>query len=565
MRYLLNHIQMKSCDTSTIERFKVPSEVLMERAALAVRDAAVEHFHPRKVLVLCGSGNNGGDGFAAARLLLIAGIKADVLFLGKHAHMTDQCRLEEMIFTNYGGVTLPDDADIHGYDLIIDALFGIGLSREILGRYADVINAVNRADTPVLSIDIPSGISADDGQIQGAAIKADVTVTFQYEKLGQKLFPGEDYCGKLIVADVGINPISASAFPTLSDFSAFSDSSAAEPVYTLEESDLSSLLPARHRDDNKGTHGKLLIAAGGSGMAGAAILAAKAAFRSGAGMVCVLTHPDNRLAIQTAVPEAIFAPWPDLENQSAQASLLSATAGSAPVGSACPGSASVGSVSKPAVHAQSAPTLSAEGLAVIDRWLSWCDALAVGPGLGTGGRSLALLTYLLRNYAGPVVIDADALNLMSRTPGLAPISSIPAIITPHPGEMKRLLSAGGLNEDLTVADIAARPIQVAASYSIRTGLITVLKGARTVVTDGSETMLNTLGNEGMATAGSGDSLTGIIGSLLAQRLAPIDAARAGVLLHALAGDKAAETLGTRSLRAGDLSEYMPQVLRSVSF
>ena len=188
MKVLLNSSEMKSCDVSTMMLYGIPSAVLMERAALAVRDAAVEHFHPENVLVLCGSGNNGGDGFAAARLLMDQGIRADVLFLGTHARMTEQCQLEE---------DLPDDASLSGYDLIIDALFGIGLSREVLGRYADLINAVNRSDTPVLSVDMPSGVSADSGQVLGTAIRADLTVTFQFEKLGQKLFPGAERCGVL--------------------------------------------------------------------------------------------------------------------------------------------------------------------------------------------------------------------------------------------------------------------------------------------------------------------------------------------------------------------------------
>ena len=198
MKVLLNSSEMKSCDVSTMMQYGIPSEVLMERAALAVRDAAVKHFHPENVLVLCGSGNNGGDGFAAARLLMDLVIRADVLFLGTHARMTEQCRQEEDIFQRCGGQVLPDDASLSGYDLIIDALFGIGLSREVLVRYADLINAVNRSDTPVLSVDMPSGVSADSGQILGTAIHADLTVTFQFEKLGQKLFPGAERCGKLI-------------------------------------------------------------------------------------------------------------------------------------------------------------------------------------------------------------------------------------------------------------------------------------------------------------------------------------------------------------------------------
>ena len=472
MKVLLNSSEMKSCDVSTMMLYGIPSAVLMERAA---------------------SGNNGGDGFAAARLLMDQGIRADVLFLGTHARMTEQCQLEEEIFRRCGGQVLPDDASLSGYDLIIDALFGIGLSREVLGRYADLINAVNRSDTPVLSVDMPSGVSADSGQVLGTAIRADLTVTFQFEKLGQKLFPGAERCGKLLVCDVGIRN------------------------YTLEEKDLPALLPRRHADDHKGDCGKLLIMSGNTGMAGAAILAAKSALRSGVGMVCVLSHPDNRLAIQTAVPEALFAPWPaDLSPDS-------------------------------------------EGRKLLARWLSWCDSAAAGPGLGTDAFSLKLLTVFLQNYKGPVVLDADALNLLAEHPELLPLKGlsdpvsdtatetdyggISAVITPHPGEMSRLTH-------LPVNEILADSIHTAR-----------LKGARTVVTDGIDTMLNTLGNEGMATAGSGDSLTGIIGALLAQGLEPFDAAQTGVLLHAMAGDKAAAALGTRSMSPRSAERY--SLLRQV--
>ncbi len=532
MKVLLNSSEMKSCDVSTMMQYGIPSEVLMERAALAVRDAAVKHFHPENVLVLCGSGNNGGDGFAAARLLMDLGIRADVLFLGTHARMTKQCQLEEDIFQRCGGQVLPDDASLSGYDLIIDALFGIGLSREVLGRYADLINAVNRSDTPVLSVDMPSGVSADSGQILGTAIHADLTVTFQFEKLGQKLFPGAERCGKLITCDVGIR----NSVPFHAGFQAASGCSNPDkgnaPAYTLEENDLPALLPRRHADDHKGDCGKLLIISGNTGMAGAAILAARSALRSGVGMVCVLSHPDNRLAVQTAVPEALFAPWPaDLSPDS-------------------------------------------DGRKLLARWLLWCDAAAVGPGLGTDASSLSILTAFLRNYRGSAVLDADALNLLAEHQKLlsperlsdsvsdtAPgtdFCDVSAVITPHPGEMSRLTHS-------PVNEILTDPVHVARSYSRKTGMTVVLKGARTVVTDGADTMLNTLGNEGMATAGSGDSLTGIIGSLLAQGLEPFDAAQAGVLLHAMAGDKAAEALGTRSMKAGDLADFLPEVLKGIRF
>ena len=379
---------------------------------------------------------------------------------------------------------------------------------------------------------MPSGVSADSGQVLGTAIRADLTVTFQFEKLGQKLFPGAELCGRLLTFDVGIrNPV-----PSHAGFSAASGGGNPDqensPVYTLEEKDLPALLPRRHADDHKGNCGKLLIISGDTGMAGAAILAAKAALRSGVGMVCVLSHPDNRLAIQTAVPEALFAPWPaDLSPDS-------------------------------------------DGRKLLARWISWCDAAAAGPGLGTDTFSLSLLTVFLQHCKGPVVLDADALNLLAEHPELLPLErlsdpvsdtapetdfcGISAVITPHPGEMSRLTHS-------PIDEILTGPIRVARSYSQETGLTVVLKGARTVVTDGTDTMLNTLGNEGMATAGSGDSLTGIIGALLAEGLAPFDAAQTGVLLHAMAGDKAAAVLGTRSMKAGDLADFLPEVLKDIRF
>ena len=205
MKYLLTSEQMKICDSTEINHYGVPSVVLMERAALSVRDVISERYPDASdILVICGSGNNGGDGFAAARLLNMAGRRADVLFVGKHDHMTQETALQAEIFKKHGGMILPDESGVKGYDLIVDALFGIGLSREVIGRYADLIHAVNRSDTPVVAIDIPSGVSADDGQIFGCAVKADITVTMAFAKLGLMLYPGAEYCGEVIVADIGI-------------------------------------------------------------------------------------------------------------------------------------------------------------------------------------------------------------------------------------------------------------------------------------------------------------------------------------------------------------------------
>ena len=498
MKYLLNAEQMKACDQATTEVFKVPSLVLMERAALAVRDAVLERFPDAfRILVVCGSGNNGGDGYAAARLLNLAGRTADVLFVGKHDHRTEQTALQAEIFRRYGGRELPDDTSLKGYDLILDALFGIGLKRDVIGRYADVICAMNRVNTPVTAVDIPSGISADSGRICGCAVRADLTVTMQYAKLGQMLYPGADLCGEVLVRDVGITD----------EHVEWKE----DPVYALEKDDLKDLLPLRRPDANKGTYGKLLLIAGAKNMAGAAVLSGDAALRGGCGLVKILSDEGNRNILQTALPEALFAPWAGEED--------------------------------------------------LREELEWADAVAIGPGLGQSDRNRALLSVVLREWKGPLVMDADALNLIAKDPSLSEWIPQRAVLTPHPGEMSRLsaLFAGGKR---SVSEVAADPVGAAVSCCEAFGCITVMKGARTVIADSQQVFLNLCGNEGMACGGSGDVLTGIIGSLLAQGADPADAAKAGVLLHAMSGDAAAEKLGTRSMKAGDLVSFLPAVLQT---
>ena len=497
MKYLLNAGQMKACDLATIEHFKVPSLVLMERAALAVRDVVIDRFpDARRILAVCGSGNNGGDGYAAARLLNLAGRTADVLFVGKHDHRTAQTVLQAEIFLGYGGRELPDESSLKGYDLILAALFGIGLQREVIGRYADVISAMNRVDTPVVAIDIPSGVSADTGQIMGCAVRADLTVTMQYAKLGQMLYPGAYCSGEVLVRDVGITDERVNWEN--------------DPVYALEKDDLRDLLPKRPPDANKGTFGKLLLIAGSKNMAGAACLAGGAALQSGAGLVKILSDEANRVILQTRLPEALFTPWPEDGN--------------------------------------------------LTPYLEWADAVAIGPGLGQTSQSRSMLQSVLSFRKGPMVIDADALNLLSGDPTLAGELPPGSILTPHPGEMSRL--SGLFREQArSVSETAADPVGIAQDCCRAFGCITVLKGARTVISDGEQTFLNLYGNEGMAAGGSGDVLTGIIGGFLAQGTDPVCAAQAGVLLHALSGDAAAGSLGKRAMKAGDLVSFLPDVLK----
>jgi len=560
MQYILNHEQMQACDKATIEHFGMPSAVLMERAALALAEDIQAHYPaPIRILVICGSGNNGGDGFAAARLLLLAGRAVQVLFAGRHASMTEETRRQAAIYEQYGGTYLPEDADFSDFGLIVDALFGIGLSRDVIGRYADLIRAVNRTHCPVVAADIPSGISADDGSVRGEAIRADRTVTFGYPKRGHVLYPGADYCGVLTVADIGIEDHALAtirpAFPGKCD-------NQQRLLFTYAPADLTALLPRRTARSNKGTYGTLLLIAGGPGMAGAAVLAGRAAARTGAGLIQILSHEGNRTILQNTLPEAVYKPWPEARSTAEEIRSLP--------------------------NGQTPGTDSLSG--ALDPLLARADAVAIGPGLGQSETALALTDYILTHWSGPLVIDADALNLIAGHEDLmqalgsgaadragcttdAPDDAHPdelcsghgaapdmpcRVITPHPGEMARLT-------DKPVSAILDNVPETAWQFAKAHNVICVLKDAHTAVSDGSdEIFLNLAGNNGMATAGSGDVLTGLIGGLLAQGTPPFDAACLGVSLHALSGDAAAKKTGVRSLTAGDLPQALPEVLASLT-
>lgn len=514
MRNVLSKEQMCHCDRAESELFGMPSEVLMERAALAVVKNIRSCFpEARNICVIAGSGNNGGDGFAAARLLLLSGIHADVLFVGNHAKRTEQTLLEETVFENYGGTVFDSEADLSRYDLLVDALFGIGLSRPVIGRYADVIRAINLSPLPVVAVDIPSGISADSGEVLGCAVRADVTVTFAFEKPGHCLYPGADFCGRTVVEDVGISD--RGLWRALPDGSTVDSS-----PWMIPEADDLRLLPVRQDNSNKGSFGKVLIVGGAQNMAGAAILSGRCAYRSGCGLVCLSSAEANRVILQTALPEAIFESWPEAEQAKADQ----------------PG--------------------DRQPDALLSR-LSWADAVAAGPGLGQSSQAKSLLQGILDQWEGPLVLDADALNLCADDPALLDLmAEIPGrILTPHPGEMARLCRK-------TAAEVLSDPVGSARELAAGYSCIVVLKGACTVITDGGDdTALCPMPNSGLATGGSGDCLTGIIVSLLAQGMEPFNAAVLGVYIHALAGRKAREAHGSRSLIAGDLPEYLSEVLR----
>ncbi len=498
MRYLVNEIEMKQIDKDTIEGTGVPSMVLMERAALAVVEEIRQRVDAPSVLCVCGCGNNGADGLAIARILAESDIMAHVLILGNTERATEEWKQQKAIIEKLS-IPVVANPELSEYTVIVDALFGIGLGRDVEGNHAEWIDRINRSGALVVSVDMPSGIATDSGEVKGSAVKADVTVTFGLLKAGLVFYPGAEYAGEICVKQIG--------FPK-------QNIEAVEPkLYTFGKEDL-AMLPVRKSDLHKGSAGKILVLAGSKNMAGAAILSAKAAYRMGAGLVRIMTPEINRNIIQTALPEAVLVTYED----------------------------------------------SGELEELLTQSLMWADIIVAGPGLGQKEAAYRLVKelsgYATEHKEKRYVLDADALNLLAVYRELWKGFADCAVITPHMGEMAAIL-------DTTVCELQKSRIALAKSVGMEYNLICVLKDARTIVCEGDGACyVNTSGNSGMATAGSGDVLTGVIAGCLAMGLPARRAAELGVYLHGLAGDAARERLGTHAVMAQDIAEGIAQVLKA---
>ncbi|MBQ6385910.1 MAG: NAD(P)H-hydrate dehydratase [Lachnospiraceae bacterium] len=496
MRHLLYAEEMKRCDSRTIRELGVPSPVLMERAADETAREVLDLLgsgHGR-VIAVCGTGNNGGDGYACARNLHLKGVPVSVLPLGNPEKFTEETRFQAEICGRLG---IPEAgaeelAGLREEDVIVDAVFGIGLSRDVTGRYAEIIEAISASRAKVAAVDIPSGIHADTGAVLGCAVRADRTVTMQAGKPGLYLYPGAAFAGRVRAAEIGV---------------AFAGTERGADLLLKE--DLASLLPVRDASGNKGSFGKVLLAAGSFCMAGAAYLAASAALAAGCGMVRILTDARNREILQTLLPEALISVYETPEEAEREMRSLS----------------------------------------------SWCDVIAAGPGLGTGEAAEALVGTALSLPVRPLVLDADALNVLSLHPEWMERLDKDVYLTPHIGEMSRLTGR-------SVPEIKSDLIGAAAAFSEECGAVCHLKDARSVTAgpDGG-IFINTTGNDGMAAAGSGDVLTGILASLAAQGMRGTGAAAAAACLHGLAGDLAAETSGKRGMKAGDLPAALTLIMK----
>ena len=507
---VLNAAQMRDADRQTIDEIGIPSMVLMENAGrqvVAALEAAYDDLADKHVAILCGPGNNGGDGFVVARTLHQRGVDVSVFVIATMAAIKGDARLNLEILGRLGltVVEISDEqawdlhfSEISQCDLIVDAIFGTGLKSPLGGMLETVAADVNASSIAVVAVDLPTGLSADHAEPIGECIRAAMTVTLAAPKLPLVLPPGEALAGTIVVADIGIPP-------------EVLDGLAGPRLELLTRERMREILQPRESDSHKGDYGHVLVVAGSQGKSGAAHLAAVGALRSGAGLVSVAA-PRNAQPILAAMgPEYMTVPLDD--------------------------------------NAQGTVAASA-----VERVLELeQDVIAVGPGLGQSPDVTLFVQELVDRSESPLVLDADALNALASDPDRLQSGGEGArsiVITPHPGEMARLLNT-------SVEEVQANRLDVARDFAVQHQIYVVLKGYRTLIaTPEGRVFINPLGNPGMATGGTGDVLTGVLAAWLAQLLDAEAACKIAVYLHALAGDLTEADEGEVAMTAGDLAAHL---------
>jgi len=524
MEYFVTADEMKTYDNNTINTFGVESLVLMERAALGVSECILSKKDCKRILVLCGSGNNGGDGFAIARILHTRQLLVSVLFAGSVERMSRECRVQYESVMNYH-IPLEhagskkgemDQMEVESsfldqpYDCIVDALFGVSLNRPIEGIYSEILSRVNKTKAYKVAVDIPSGIHADTGLVMGNAFRADETITFAFKKAGLLLGEAKEYCGKISCVDIGITRESfLDRFPG---------------QFSYQKEDIRRVIPVRSTLSHKGSFGKVLLIAGSKEIGGACLLSVKSLLRSGCGYVRVLTHEANRNLILLQVPEALLTTYGD---DGPQDSLLRQVCESATV-------------------------------------------IVAGPGITRSDTAKKIVQYVVNEETKPLVIDADAINVISENEDMKKsleqhASDCTVIMTPHLLELARF---SGMDIPEIKRDLLRNGMAIADRYH----LVLVCKDAATTVFDGRNDgvirqsvqipriYINQSGNDGLATAGSGDVLTGMIGGMLAKGIDGMESACMGVYLHGLCADQAVQSGAKSYLNAGDLADHLKDLL-----
>ncbi|MCJ7459445.1 MAG: NAD(P)H-hydrate dehydratase [candidate division Zixibacteria bacterium] len=531
---LVTSEQMRKIDKITIEREGIPGLELMEKAgigsALAGKKMLDEKVKGKKVIVFCGKGNNGGDGFVVGRYLSKWGAKVEFYLLGKKEEVKGDAlaNLKKAVSLKLPIKQVSKDKELPAElkaDLLVDAIFGTGFKGKVTGLEEKAVQLINSSRTKILSIDTPSGLDVDTGSIEGECVKANVTPTMGLPKVGQFFFPGNSYCGKIEIIDIGV-PQKVIEEQRIN-------------LNLITEQEVKSILPKRPGDAHKGTCGKVFLIAGSTGMTGAATLASLSCLKAGAGMAILGIPMSLNDIMEVKVTEVMTKPLPDVRKKGA---------------------------------------LALRGLGEIMQALKWADCVALGPGLGQHFETVELVRRLVSRIELPMVIDADGLNAISKDSSILNQAKAPLILTPHIGELSRLIN-------VPIEEIAKDRIKYASESAKKFNCVLVLKGAPTIIGEPEgEIYVNPTGNAGMATAGSGDVLTGIIIGLMAQILmmrksefvqngsnrrsvgqdikgTMLESALAGVYIHGLCGDLAQDEKGEMGMIAGDMMEKLPEALK----
>ena len=510
--YIATAQEMNNIDRRTREEYGIPTILLMENAAAGITrivEDMLGSVKGKRVTIVAGKGNNGGDGLAAARQLYNRGADVSVYLLSEPASLTGETALNLNIALkigidvyskgNYDLKTLR--SALNHSQVIIDAMIGTGLSSTVKEEYREVIGLINNSRGSVLAVDIPTGINSDTGEVMGAAVKATATVTFAIPKRGHLLYPGCEFSGKLHVVGISI-PMSAIEKESIY-------------LHLLTEDDMRGIIPQRKIDSHKGSNGHVLVIAGSIGKGGAAAMTALSCLRTGAGLITLAVPASVQPIVAERLTEVMTCPLAETDEK----------------------------------------TIANSASATILELSKDKDVIAIGPGLTTQKETASIVRRLIKEIPTPIVIDADAINALVDNLGILKDRRAPSILTPHPGEMGRLIGK-------SPADVQKDRIGTAREFATEHSVYLVLKGAHTVIAEPSGGVyISPTGNPGMATAGTGDALTGIIAGLIAQGVDVSPAVRLGVYLHGLAGDIAAKEVGMVGMLAGDLIARIPAAIK----
>ncbi|MGN0435113.1 MAG: NAD(P)H-hydrate dehydratase [Wujia sp.] len=496
MNYVANGQEMLRIDEYTINVLGIPQMVLMERAALGIAEFVKDRFSVKSRVLVVVDSGNNGGDGIAVARMLHIAGYDVEIFWINGLEQSSEGFIQQYGIAKKLRMKFIDEILDYGYDVVIDGIFGVGLNRAVSGKQAEAVAMINEIEGYKISIDIPSGIDAYTGFVHGSAVKADATFTFGLMKLGLLTGQGQEYAGAVTLVDIGV-PKQAIDF--------------VEPsLYTYDSDDINKLIPSRRMDTHKGSYGKVAVIGGSRNMAGAVLFAAEAAYRMGCGLVRVCTVDENREIIQSRLPEALLTTYDNKDMNSIREAMKTV--------------------------------------------LEWSDVIVIGPGLGMGEHATFMLEKVLKNFQKKLVIDADGLNTLALDTSILDDTKAQVILTPHLMEMSRLIG-------MKTAEIKENKHDIAREFAAKHKVVVVLKDSRTIVSDGGKQgFININGNNGMATGGSGDVLSGIIASLCGQGMNAFEAAKLGVCMHGLAGQEAAIRMGRYSMIAGDIVKSITRVL-----